>query len=140
MNIDKNKKYEGYIWMSDSEKPDVLKDEELKTDFTNVKNPFVIEAQLFNKESLTSYSIKFIDGKYHIKEFKLEEKDLVEPIHFVPKSRLETKSKSEIVKSLKFKQLWEVQKEGDPLCEGMKTKVPTALVFIGFEYLNKEEE
>lgn len=138
MNIDKTKKYEGYVWMSDCDKPDVLRDELLKVDFSTIENPFVIEAQLFDKESLTSYSVKFIDGEYHIMKFKLEEKDLLEPIHFVPKSRLDTKSGK--VKSLKFKQLWKVLEEGDPLCEGMKTKVPTALVFIGFDFYNKEEE
>ena len=128
MNIDKTKKYEGYVWMSDKEKPDVLRDELLKVDFSTIENPFVIEAQLFDKESLTSYSVKFIDGEYYVKDFKLTEEDLKGATVFIPKSRLKG------VKGLKYVMKWEVQEEGDPLCEGMKTKVPTALVFIGFDF------
>ena len=66
-DIDFTLTYEGYLWMSNKQRPEVFHPESQvdPTLFTK-KNPFIVEGYLFNKQSGLSLSIKYIDGQYHI--------------------------------------------------------------------------
>lgn len=117
----------GYIWWSDKaeaeiiqNKPVVLKNEEI---------PFIIEGQLFDDKSKISYSIKYVDGQYILKDYIVAEKDYESP-NVVKEYRSYRMGE----KILKFLEYWESQE--DELCLGMKVLQPTKVVFVGF----KEEE
>jgi CRISPR type III-associated protein (TIGR04423 family) len=122
--------YVGYIWPSNSNKPE-LKDFDLSK-YSDENNPFIVEGQLYSKTAEKSYSIKYVDGKHIVTEYDLkllpEEYDLKE---FIPNRIIYGVSK------ILFRQYWMPRK--DELCEGMEVLVPAAYVFIGFEY-NKEKE
>lgn len=138
-----DKKYIGYLWLSDNPQPqeyhtptdlkDVLKD------FSETINPFIIEGQLCCKEidsnqkitTYKSYSIKYVDGQYIVIEYDLTKvpdgwvvNDEQQFKKFIP-NRLQS---SKMV----FIQYWEP--EEDELCENMKMLKPGPLVFVGFEY------
>ncbi len=121
-----NVNFEGYVWLSNSEKPKVLKDTTF--DFSKNeegKNPFIIEALLFNKEKNKSYTIRHT-GKYHINEFDLSKytsENLVD-VEYLP-HRLDG------VKKVCFKQLW--LPEEDKNCLDMEVLKMKALIFTGFE-------
>lgn len=119
--------YEGYIWRSNDQRPKPIEGD-FKEDLT-VKNPFVIEGQLYDKAKRVSYSIKFVDGEYIIKEYRLDDlkdADYTEQTFYA--NRRDDKR-------LLFYQYW--KEEPDGLCEGMKVLQPAELVFVGFK--NKEE-
>ncbi len=129
INEIKKRKYEGYLWFSDQEKPKVLKEEEYDfSQLTENENPFIVEGMLFCKEENISIMIRHT-GKYHICEFdlnKLEKKGAeFEDIEYLP-HRLNG------VKKVKFKQLWLPEK--DENCEKMEVLKMKALIFTGFEY------
>lgn len=56
-DIPLDKKYEGYIWMSNCTRPQVLEGAPLPQDFSTTGNPFVVEAELWDKDNRLSYSI-----------------------------------------------------------------------------------
>lgn len=56
-DIPRDGKYEGYIWLSNSTKPQVLESASLPQYFSTTGNPFVVEAELWDKDSHKSYSI-----------------------------------------------------------------------------------
>lgn len=56
-DIPRDGKYEGYIWMSNSTRPQVLESAPLPADFSTTGNPFVVEAELWDKDNRLSYSI-----------------------------------------------------------------------------------
>ena len=120
----KNRKYSGYIWMSDAKEPKVLNQE--KFDFSNVGvNPFIIESLLYCEEEKISLTIRHT-GKYHINEIDLN--DLpdgaeLEDVEYLP-HRLKG------VDKVCFKQLW--IPEEDENCEGWPVLKMKALVFTGF--------
>ena len=128
MRIEKSK-YVGYIWYSDQSKPDVKNGEDFKLEIKDDVNPFIIEGQLYDGKK--SISIKFVDGKYLVKEYNLEELkglDMIEQTFYA--HRMDNKK-------LKFKQYWRPQK--DELCEDMGVLQPAELVFVGFKINDKEE-
>lgn len=86
-------------------------------------NPFIIEGQLFDGKK--SISIKYVDGKYIVKKYVLDE---LPDKDFTEQSFLAHRMGD--VKFLKFRQYWQEQK--DELCEGMPVLQPAELVFIGF--------
>jgi CRISPR type III-associated protein (TIGR04423 family) len=125
------KEYQGYIWMSDStsseEKTGILLKE---LDFSNIRNPFIIEGQLYDKANRKSYSIKFVDGKYLTKAFDVNKTDATDAVleKFI--------ANFDGVNMLKFLRYW--KPAADTLCEGMNVLQPKELVFIGFD--NKKEK
>lgn len=125
-------KYDGYIWMSDTKTPNVLVNQALDRCCFEKGNPFVIEGQLYDSENRKSLSIKYVDGKYYILSFKVEEKDF--------NSNYEKKYVSNRMggRMLRFVQHWEA--EPDEFCEGMVVYHPSELVFIGFGETIKEED
>lgn len=126
INEIKSRKYQGYIWLSDQEKPNVLHNESY--DFSihsETDNPFIVEALLYADDEQISVSVKHT-GKYHIHEIDLKkysDENLVE-VKYLP-HRLNGFSK------VNFKQLW--LPEEDKNCQGMEVFKMKALVFTGFE-------
>ncbi len=122
----KKRKYEGYIWYSDKQEPQILHGVEF--DFAGVgeeDNPFIVEALLFAPDENVSITIRHT-GSYLIKEFDMnklpEGAELVE-ITYLP-------HRQEKKKKLGFKQLW--LPELDEFCENMPVLKMKALLFTGF--------
>ena len=121
-----NLNYQGYIWLSDADKPIVLQNEAF--DFSKINiNPFIVEALLFNEEKEVSLHIQHTD-KYHITEYHVNQFDVADvvDIEFLP-HRLVGVSK------VKFKQIWIPQP--DTNCAGMDVLNLKAIVFSGFKNL-----
>lgn len=120
-------KCEGYLWWSDQQQPEVYHQEALDKCLDETKNPFVVEGQLYDTNEKKSYSIKYVDGKYLINIYKVEDKDISNPDN-------ETKcylSNRMGDRWLKFLRYWEPKE--DPNCEGMKVLKLTKNVFVGFK-------
>ena len=88
--------------------------------------PFIIEGQLFDDKSKTSYSIKYVDGQYILKDYIVAEKDYESP-NVVKEYRSYRMGE----KILKFLEYWEPQE--DKFCLNMKVLQPTKVVFVGFK-------
>ena len=127
MKIEKSK-YEGYLWYSDKCTPDVKMGEEFEIELNEDTNPFIVEGQLFDGKK--SISLKYVDGKYLVKKYNLDELNGIETTEQTFHAhRMDNKK-------LKFKQYWRPQP--DELCEGMRVLQPEELVFVGFN--NDKEE
>lgn len=125
--IIEKKKYQGYLWYSNEQKPQIIDGQSVwGIQIDEATNPFIIEGLLWDEESQTSVSIKFIDGHYYKKETVLGgEYDL---IGFIPRRMSK-------VEKLLFARCWKTIK--DELCEGFKTKKLDSVIFKGFKM--KEE-
>lgn len=124
--------FEGYYWKSDENIPHTLMNEEFNIDLLSCKNPFIIEAQLYNEKAKVSYSLKYVDGEYLIHKWdnvfpKMDSEEYTQ-ISFFPNRIGEDKD----IKGLKltFLQHWVAEK--DDKCNGMKVLQPKELVFVGF--------
>lgn len=119
-------KYEGYLWLSDKTEPKVLKDEEFNSNEIK-QNPFIIEGLLWAKKERVSIHIRHT-GRYLIHKYEVNTPDSSKDVKQYLAHKIEG------IEKLKFKQLWEPEK--DPLCEGMEVLKMKALVFTGFVYEN----
>ncbi len=128
-DINKANKYQGYLWWSDQQYPKVYDGEILDIELDGIVNPFIIEGQLYDVTSNKSYSIKYVEGKHIVIEYKLNELNNVE------KTEQPYLSNRMNERTLSFYQYWEA--ESDNLCEGMEVLKPAKCVFVGFK--NKEE-
>jgi|SRR5690606_8918893 len=120
-------KFQGYVWKSDQEEPEVLHNEPY--DFSNdSETNFIVEALLYNEEKDISIHINHF-GDYNIVSYSLDQwkasDTTVEETCYLP-HRLGKK-----VSRVKFKKLWIHEK--DPFCEGMPVKKLKAIVFCGFK-------
>ena len=123
--------YEGYIWMSDqnyidknTDVPLVIKGEYPGRELVDGENPFVIEAQLYDRQNKKSISIKYNDGHYLVNTFDVTEEDLADgDIREYQSNRMGGKT-------LRFCQRWRAFPNDD--CEGMEVLTPVEIVFIGF--------
>ncbi len=126
-DIPKDVAFQGYLWMSNKTSPKVLKDKPHDfSKYADKKNPFVVEALLWDKENKVSYHITH-SGRYQVYRYKLKKlpkEAELKKVKYLP-HRLDG------VNKCKFKQLWVAEK--DPLCEDMEVLVMKALVFVGFE-------
>ena len=70
-------KFEGYLWKSDEQAPEVYKGNKLLEVYTfeDDINPFIIEGQLYDSETGQSVSIKYVDGEYKIKKYYIDKKE-----------------------------------------------------------------
>lgn len=135
MEINKQAKYEGYIWKSDQTQPQVLLGEEFDVEgLTDDINPFVIEGQLWNADDGISISIRYADGK-HVKTYNQVTNEDLKGTPSVTPERFISHIKG--VGRLRFLRYWKA--EQDELCEGFKTLRPEKLVFVGFEKAEKED-
>lgn len=119
-------KYQGYIWRSDSDSPEVLTGDKAYGGFTPdpSENPFIIEGNLWDEATGVSISIRYIDGRYYIHRTTLTGETDHSTIKKYVAHRIDE------YKYLRFVQLWESRE--DPMCEGMEVLGPSKLVFIGF--------
>lgn len=117
--------YQGYIWYSDSDLPEVLSGDSRYGGFTPdpKANPFIIEGNLWDEANRTSISIRYVDGRYYIHRTVLTPNEVKNYKTFVA-HRIKGYT------YLRFVQLWEPRT--DPMCEGMEVLEPSKLVFIGF--------
>ena len=143
----KNNLYEGYLWYSNEKTPRVLNGEPWsEAELDASKNPFIIEGQLYDKENLISYSIKYVDGQYFCKKYELKETDFndididdIDKVSFKAHRIGKVSFKAHRMGKgtvLEFLQYY--REEVDTECEGMKVLVPAEKVFIGLKE-NKEE-
>ena len=144
-----NGNFEGYLWESDKQNPEVYSGEKLLQSyiFDSETNPFIIEGQLFDAQTGLFVSIKYVDGEYMIKKYYIDNSDSNHPSFFVIVKDEEGEKKVEIRCELKelhykgnsklkdhnlhFYELWEEKEE--PLCCNMKVLEPTKAIFAGFE-------
>ena len=119
-------KYQGYIWRSNSDRPEVLTGDKEYGGFTPNPdgNPFIIESNLWNEANSTSISIRYVDGRYYIHRTTLTGETDHSTIKKYVAHRIDE------YKYLRFVQLWESRP--DPMCEGMEVLEPSKFVFIGF--------
>lgn len=123
-------KYEGYIWMSNEPEPEVVHTDTVHeaVELTEEENPFIIEAQLLDRSSQKSYSIRFADGKYVALCYDLKALDQLEGIEVTHHKYVANRMKNE--EWLHFREYWHPEK--DPNCEDMEVLQPKEFVFIGF--------
>jgi CRISPR type III-associated protein (TIGR04423 family) len=145
MKIEKAK-YQGYLWYSDEQVPKILDDEVFELEIGNTQNPFIIEGQLF--DGIHSISIKFIDGKYIVKQFIISDFEGIDKddLYLYP-NRMKILDDNNL--KLHFCQYWRAK--ADKYCggdtndtnrldskdNGMLVLQPAELVFVGFK--NKED-
>lgn len=123
--------YEGYLWMSDSDTPQMVNLGGILKEMSDENNPFIVEGQLYAKNEGLSFSIRYVDGKHVVVSYDLNAgDDCYDEKSFVA-NRLSNVSR------ILFRQYWKAQQ--DELCEGMAVLVPAGFVFVGFEYSNKSE-
>lgn len=136
MEINKQAKYEGYIWQSDQTHPQVLRGKEFDLNqLMDGTNPFVIEGQLWDAENGISISIRNVDGKHIVNCYQVAPRDLlgtstVNVEQYIP-------HRMEGVGRLRFLRYWKAEK--DEMCEDFETLRPEKLVFVGFDNLGKED-
>ncbi len=131
------KLYEGYLWLSDSNKPKVYDNQEIDLVLKDNVNPFIVEGQLYNREEHVSYSIKYIDGEYLVYQYK-EVFDDTTDANIEHKSYLPNRMEEIGNRMLHFLRYWEPQV--DSCCEGMEALVITKNVFVGFMNVEKKKE
>lgn len=134
-DIDFTLTYEGYLWMSNEQHPEVFHPEsQVDSTLFTIKNPFVVEGYLFNKQSGLSLSIKYIDGQYHIYRNIVQDTDLnskdVDTVYYFTQ-RMKTSGKE----WAKFLRYW--KEKADSSCLDMNVLEVEKEVFIGFK---KKEE
>lgn len=120
------RKYTGYLWLSDQTSPRVLQNEALDLQIYSTQNPFIVEAWLYCKEEGISISIAHT-GNYTITSFPIDELKKQYPNS---EEKVYLGHKLHDLKP-KFTQLWAPQ--ADPLCSNMETLTIKAIVFTGFE-------
>lgn len=126
----KDRKFTGYVWMSDESGPAVLRDQPLDPDkLQDGVNPFIVEALLVAEEK--SYTIRNIDGRIRIDQYALPEK---EDDKHTRVSYIAHRMTGTGVRTLSFYQEWEARE--DPMCEDMEVLEPGALIFAGFDKWN----
>lgn len=129
METIKINKCEGYLWWSDQQMPEVYQDEAKDICLDETKNPFVVEGQLYDKETKESYSIKYVDGKYLINKYEVKDHDFSNPDNEIKcflSNRIDNDDHW-----LRFLRYWEEKK--DENCMGMPVLTLTKNVFIGFK-------
>lgn len=136
MTIEKGNVYDGYLWYSDKQEPELYIGRALEQDISSGQEPaipFVVEGFLCS--ATKSYSIKMVDGRYHITAYDIPEggykpSDTCTIVEYLPNRFPGT------IQKLRFARLWE--KETDGLCD-MEVLVPQEEIFLGF-ICNREEE
>lgn len=130
-------KYEGYVWWSDKDHPEVYYgNEEVDFSLNDGENPFIIEGNLWDEAAKKSIFIRYVDGQYFTSETTVKEEERNNPEHCTQKDFIA--HRIEGVHTLSFLQYWKAFK--DELCKDMEALRPEKLVFIGFDKKNKEEK
>ena len=123
--------YEGYLWYSDCKEPKVLEQVPFECKLEEQKNPFIVEAQLYDSYAKVSYSVKYVDGRYiahRYETIELGTQTNDSSIQIEEQTFCANRMGSRM---LVFQQWW--REKSDSLCEGMKVLQPAELVFVGFK-------
>lgn len=124
--------YQGYVWYSDTRRPEVLIGAQPTWSRDQDGQAFVVEALLYDAEAKKSYHV-WHDGELHVLAFDLGAVD--ESVETVERSFFPSWADAQVSK-LKFRQLWLSEK--DPLCADMEVLRPKYWVFVGFEIKKQE--
>lgn len=124
--------FEGYYWKSGETVPYTLLGEEFSCSLDDKSNPFIIEAQLYDKENLVSYSLKYVDGEYLIYKWEGVSPDMKSENYTCLNYHANRvgEDRNYKIQSMKFLLHW--VDEVDPKCEGMNVLQPKELIFVGF--------
>ena len=115
--------YKGYVWMSDSNKPQSYIDVETEFEFRSMTVPFVVEAMLMDRDG-NNYMLKTINEKVYCKSYKkVDVCNGSKPKTFVANN-------IEGVKRIKMVQTW---KPGKQLLGKFETQEPGELLLVDFE-------
>lgn len=127
--------YQGYLWYSDKLRPEVYPGDGTARQIIldDSDNPFVVEGNLYDKESNKSICIKYTDGRYHITVYDLEalENDpdsVLEEESYLTNSRINQAKECDISV---HKRIWHA--EEDKLNNDWKTFRPSGFAFVGFK-------
>lgn len=116
--------FEGYYWYSNSERPEIIKNESIQSGWFT-KMPFIVEANFYSRKNNTSIHVKHIDGEYKITQVNLAEipDNLKTDQEFIAHDLNEIKKYHNV-------QIW--RENVDELLEDMITLTPAYQVFAGF--------
>lgn len=138
-DIDKSKRYVGYYWMSNSNKPKkVVGTLENELPFTNAKettNPYIVEANLYCNEGF-SISVKNTGEKPIVTQIMVSKEDKGDGVSIKIENQDYIAHRLPGIEKVCFKQAWIA--EPDENCEGMDVLQPAWRAFIGFEPKEKE--
>lgn len=132
----------GYIWMSDKESPEVFEGKSFERVLDETKNPFIIEAQLYDKDNRISYSIKYVDGEYIVNKTEIEKSVLTALSGDDEEYKLSDGSvvekKTYLANRMGDNNLWLIfyrfwVAENDDQCLGMPAMKLNKNVFVGFK-------
>ena len=123
ITIPSGESFQGYYWLSDKDNPVVIDGHFDGMELEDQSNPFVIEAQLYDKLSKISYGVKYIDGRYYVNKSPVTADIVNNAKSFV--------SKWDGNIRLLFSNVWEAEK--DPLCCDMEVLMPHNQIFVGFK-------
>ena len=123
-----NLEYEGYLWMSDKDAP-IENLEKIKEQLQSEElNPYIVEGLLYAQKEKISIMIRHT-GKYNISQFDLNQVSSNDELT-AGKSYF-SNNKISAGKKLKFRQLWENEKDDNCAC--MEVLTLKATVFTGFD-------
>lgn len=129
--IPRDHQFEGYLWLSNGANPIILDKVPIPSsiDFSADANPFVVEAELWDKADSKSYAIHQVGNRticqcYDVKSTDVSNKD------FEKKAYASHRMKDH--PELRFLEYWE--EKTDDACLGMPTLVMTKHVFVGFKH------
>ena len=122
------RKYEGYVWYSDMERPITLQGDKEYQPEERSGNGFLLEALLYCRKERTSLMIRH-EGHPIICEFALDE---LPGGHILEDKKYFPHRLGDGVKRVCFSKLW--LPETDPLCENMVTMRAKAFIFTGFNH------
>ncbi|MCR5018371.1 MAG: TIGR04423 family type III CRISPR-associated protein [Bacteroidales bacterium] len=121
--IPSGEEFQGYVWYSDMEKPDIYRGEFPGLSLDETESPFVIEAQLFDGKSKLSYGVRYVDGEYIVTKCQVDEVEIRQAKSYL--------AQWDIATELLFLTRWGHVE--DELCCNMDVLVPTEVVFVGFK-------
>ena len=121
--------YEGYYWLSDTDRPVVIDGVFDGLTLDPDENPFVIEAQLFDRKNNVSFSVKYTDGHYYAYRYDLN--NIISDNSEEVKVQKYCSYRMENHPWLYFRQYW--REESDSLCDNMPVLQPADMVFVGFK-------
>ena len=125
-DIDHSLEYQGYLWLSDSKEPIILREEKIPQNIFKTL-PFVVEGYLYCKpKNGLSIKIKNIDGDYQAFSVEL---DQISKKQLTQNDFVAIKNRGSI-KFIRSVQYWEQVQ--DELCDGMTSLEPSWITFNGF--------
>ena len=124
--------YDGYVWMSNATQPIVLHDTRLPFALDS-RNPFVAEAQLFDRATQCSYSVRNVGNEIICTVANIADENETKTNHVF----LSTGDSLKGLR-LRFCDIWE--RRADEKCLGMERLTIVGRAFIGFENENEEDK